>query len=169
VDRICAIYLIETPLAVEKAAEVLAGEQSSGAFVEVPGETSELRERFGARVESIRALEDVSEPSLPGCRVGSGIFHRAEITISWPTENVGFNLPALVSTVQGNLYELSQFSGLKLLDIELPASFATGLANSLGKLATMGLAPAVFSPWMNVSGSLLANYWRRRPVKDTIR
>src|SRR6185312_14975239 len=37
--------------------------------------------------------------------------------------NFGFNLPVLVSTIQGNLYELSQFSGLKLMDIELPESF----------------------------------------------
>lgn len=43
---------------------------------------------------------------------------------------------------------------------------AYGLAGSMGKLATMGLAPALFSAWMNVSGSLLANYWRRRPVND---
>ena len=41
---------------------------------------------------------------------------------------------------------------------------ASGLAASMGKLATVGLASAVFSPWMNISGSLLANYWRRRPV-----
>jgi BASS family bile acid:Na+ symporter len=25
----------------------------------------------------------------------------------------------------------------------------------------VGLAAAVFIPWMNISGSLLANYWRR--------
>jgi BASS family bile acid:Na+ symporter len=42
---------------------------------------------------------------------------------------------------------------------------ASGLAASMGKLATVGLASAVFSPWMNVSGSLLANFWRRRPVE----
>lgn len=41
---------------------------------------------------------------------------------------------------------------------------ASGLAASMGKLATVGLAAAVFSPWMNISGSLLANYWRRRPT-----
>jgi BASS family bile acid:Na+ symporter len=41
---------------------------------------------------------------------------------------------------------------------------ATGLASAMGKLATVGLAPAIFSPWMNVSGSLLANYWRRKPA-----
>lgn len=39
---------------------------------------------------------------------------------------------------------------------------ASGLAGSMGKLATIGLASAVFSPWMNVSGSLLANYWRKK-------
>lgn len=41
---------------------------------------------------------------------------------------------------------------------------ASGLAGAMGKLGTVGLAAAVFSPWMNVSGSLLANYWRKRPV-----
>jgi BASS family bile acid:Na+ symporter len=41
---------------------------------------------------------------------------------------------------------------------------ASGLAGSMGKLGTVGLAPAVFSPWMNISGSILANYWRRKPV-----
>ena len=43
---------------------------------------------------------------------------------------------------------------------------ASGIAGSMGKLGTVGLAAAVFSPWMNISGSILANYWRRRPVKD---
>jgi BASS family bile acid:Na+ symporter len=40
---------------------------------------------------------------------------------------------------------------------------AAGLAAAMGKLSTLGLAPAIFSPWMNVSGSVLANYWKRRP------
>lgn len=39
---------------------------------------------------------------------------------------------------------------------------ASGLANEMGKIDTVGLAAAVFIPWMNISGSLLANYWRRR-------
>jgi bile acid:Na+ symporter, BASS family len=41
---------------------------------------------------------------------------------------------------------------------------ASGLAGSMGKLATVGLAAAIFSPWMNISGSVLANYWRRKPA-----
>ncbi len=43
---------------------------------------------------------------------------------------------------------------------------ASGLALQMGKVATVGLAPAVFGPWMNISGSALANWWRRNPVKD---
>jgi len=123
-ERIFATYLIETPLAVEKAAAILAGEQSSGTFVEVPGETEELKQRFAARVEKITPLEVVNEPSLPSQRKSAGQFQRAQVVVSWSLENMGYNLPTLVSTVQGNLYELSQFSGLKLMDLELPASFA---------------------------------------------
>jgi BASS family bile acid:Na+ symporter len=39
---------------------------------------------------------------------------------------------------------------------------ASGLAGKMGLLGTVGLAPAVFSPWQNFAGSILANYWRRR-------
>jgi len=122
-ERVFAHYLIETPLTISRAAEVLASEQSSGTFVAVPGETKELRERFGARVEEATELETANGPSLPCCRGEGGKFHRAKIVISWPVENMGSNLPALVSTVAGNLYELAEFSGLKLMDLELPPSF----------------------------------------------
>lgn len=39
---------------------------------------------------------------------------------------------------------------------------ASGIAVEMGKVATVGLAPAVFGPWMNVTGSTLANYWMRK-------
>ncbi len=128
-ERIRATYLIETPCDLESAAEAIAGEQSSGTFVQVPGETPELRERFRARVERITPLTDHDSASLPGSRgplsaSRSIRYRRAEIVVAWPLENIGTNLPTLVSTVQGNLYELSQLSGLKLLDLELPLAFA---------------------------------------------
>ncbi len=41
---------------------------------------------------------------------------------------------------------------------------ASGLASAMGKLGTVGLAAAIFIPWMNISGSILANYWRKRPA-----
>jgi BASS family bile acid:Na+ symporter len=43
---------------------------------------------------------------------------------------------------------------------------ASGIAKEMGKLATVGLAPAVFGPLMNITGSILASYWHRRPVTD---
>ncbi|WP_233131668.1 bile acid:sodium symporter family protein [Robiginitalea sediminis] len=42
------------------------------------------------------------------------------------------------------------------------SGLASGIAYSLGKIATMGLAPAVFGPLMNISGSALASYWHNR-------
>lgn len=106
------------------AATILAGEQSSGTFVAVPGETDELKHRFAARVEEIEYIQTVSEPAIPGAASISGKYHRARVTVSWSIENFGYNLLVLISTLQGNLYELKQFTGLKLIDIVLPASFA---------------------------------------------
>src|SRR5476649_1202861 len=122
-ERVKASYFIETPFAVEAAAQVLAGEQSSGTFVAVPGETAELKERFAARVENIELLESVKEPAIPGATSKSGLYHRAMVEVSWSIENFGYNLPVLISTLQGNLYEITQFTGLKLMDIELPESY----------------------------------------------
>jgi BASS family bile acid:Na+ symporter len=44
---------------------------------------------------------------------------------------------------------------------------ASGLALQMGKIATVGLAPAIFGPLMNVTGSALASFWRTRPPKNT--
>lgn len=124
-ERVTATYLIETALPVAKAAATLAGEQSSGTFVAVPGETAELKERFAARVERITELDSVVTPSLPTGRAPAAAYRRAEVVVSWSIENFGTNLAALVSTLQGNLYELAQFSGLKLVDFDVPPGFAT--------------------------------------------
>jgi BASS family bile acid:Na+ symporter len=43
---------------------------------------------------------------------------------------------------------------------------ASALANQMGKAATLGLAPAVFGPLMNVTGSMLASYWHKKPIKN---
>jgi BASS family bile acid:Na+ symporter len=44
---------------------------------------------------------------------------------------------------------------------------ASGLALEMGKIATVGLAPAIFGPLMNVTGSALATWWRgRMPEED---
>lgn len=129
-ERITATYYIETPFDPAAAAAVLAGEQSSGTFVAVPGETAELKQRFAARVESVEPLETVREPAIPGAVSSSGLYHRALVRVSWSVENFGCNLPLLVSTLQGNLYEIRQFTGLKLMDIDVPASYAAHFAGA---------------------------------------
>ena len=43
---------------------------------------------------------------------------------------------------------------------------ASGLALQMGKIATVGLAPAIFGPLMNITGSVLANWWRGKPLKE---
>ena len=44
---------------------------------------------------------------------------------------------------------------------------ASGIALQMGKVATVGLAPAVFGPMMNITASVLASFWRTRPPKST--
>lgn len=39
---------------------------------------------------------------------------------------------------------------------------ASGIAVELGRVSTLGLAPAIFGPWMNVSGTLLASWWSKK-------
>jgi BASS family bile acid:Na+ symporter len=44
------------------------------------------------------------------------------------------------------------------------AGLASGLAKAMGKLATVGVAPALFGPIMNINGSLLASFWSKKSV-----
>ena len=46
-------YLVESFEPLEKAAEVIAGEQSCGTFISLPAETADLKERARARVVGI--------------------------------------------------------------------------------------------------------------------
>ncbi len=154
-QRIIAEYLVETPLELAAAAESMAGEQSTGTFTRVPGETDEVRERFAARVESIEELEPLTQPSLPGAvksNRASPRYSRGRVRISFPLENMGANLPALVSTVAGNLFELRLLSGLRLLDLEFPES----------------LVDAFPGPQFGVTGTRRMTGVEGRPIIGTI-
>lgn len=121
-----ATYLIETARGLEQTAELIAGEQSSGTFVAVPGETAQLRARSRARVLSLEPLDEVAQSSLPGARYAANApIIRARLKIAFPLDNVGLNLPTVLAMVCGNLFELAELSGCKLLDLELPEQFAS--------------------------------------------
>lgn len=126
-DRLTATYLIETPLDPARVADVLAGEQSCGTFARVHGETEELRARARATVDRIEELEPLSAPSLPNAwleRQGvRGPWRRARVRVSFPVGNIGANLPTLAATVAGNLYDLGETTGVRLLSLDLPQSY----------------------------------------------
>lgn len=122
-DRFYATYWLETGDDPARAAEVIAGEQSSGTFLKLATETPALKKRSGAQVESLTILDTSTQPSLPG-GMASSKYTRCLLKLSWPLSNTGPCLPSVLSTVAGNLFELAQVSGLRLLDLELPAIFA---------------------------------------------
>jgi ribulose-bisphosphate carboxylase large chain len=140
-----ARYFVESSVASEKIAQVIAGEQSSGTFLSLPGETDELKERSRARVVRIDPLAPVLQPTLPSAYVDrhahGGVFHRAEIEIAFPVANVGANLPTLLATIAGNLYELGEVTGLRLLDLDMSPEYAAQFAGpAFGIAGTRRLA-----------------------------
>ena len=123
-DRFEAEYVLETAWPLEKAAAVIAGEQSSGTFKPVPGETEELKVRSAARVEVLEDLGPCAGPSLPGA--AGGAYRRARLVLSWPVANTGVSLPNVLATVAGNLFELNCVAGLRLVDLRFPEGFVAG-------------------------------------------
>ncbi len=126
-DTLQATYLIETPLEPRAVAEVLAGEQSSGTFVRVAGESDALRARSRATVDTVDEIEPLATPSLPSSWLQrhhpQGPWRRARVTVSFPLANIGHNLTALAATVAGNLYDLGECTGLRLQHLRIPAAF----------------------------------------------
>lgn len=123
-----ARYRVESSEPMQKVADVIAGEQSSGTFLALAGETDELKRRSRARVVRIDPLPPVHEPSLRSAwverRGHAGVYHRGEVEIAFPIDNVGASLSTLLATVAGNLFELGEVTALRLLDLDLPAGYA---------------------------------------------
>jgi ribulose-bisphosphate carboxylase large chain len=126
-SRIEADYLLETPADPRRVADLMAGEQSSGTFVAIPGETAELKERVAAQVVRFEILDEMAaSPSLPSAGISldtGNRIRRAHVTLSWPLDTLGPSLPNLLATVAGNLFELKPVTGLRLLDVRLPPEF----------------------------------------------
>ncbi|WP_018698469.1 RuBisCO large subunit C-terminal-like domain-containing protein [Amorphus coralli] len=144
-----AEYLVETPLDPAEVAGIMAGEQSCGTFVRVAGETDELRDRAAAHILAVEELDARPEPSLASAwqeRKGfPGPWRRARVQIAYPVANMGANLPTLASTVAGNLYDLGEVSGLRLVDVRVPEAYrnryprpALGVAGTRERLGVQG-------------------------------
>jgi len=112
-QRIEAVYHLETSADPEKTAAMIAGEQSSGTFVVIPGEDEALKARAAAQYD-ISPMEPRTDSDAK----------RYRLRLSWPLDNIGPSLPNLMATVAGNLYELKPVRSLRLVDITLPPAFA---------------------------------------------
>jgi len=126
-DRVDAWYLIQTPIDPRRAAELMASEQSIGSFKRVQGETDDVVARFGGRVDDVQVIANGDEPALDTAMPGipaRGQYASARVKISFPAENFSNNVSSLFAILMGNLYELRELSGLRLLDFELPREFS---------------------------------------------
>jgi 3-oxoisoapionate-4-phosphate decarboxylase len=114
-------YRIETVGSIEKLANKIASDQSTGTFVDLPAETEELKNRVAARVVSIRQLEPARAPSYPTDEKGP--FKRADVDIDFPLEAIGTDLSALMTIAIGGVFAIKGFSGIRVVDMKLPDAF----------------------------------------------
>jgi ribulose-bisphosphate carboxylase large chain len=149
ISTITATYELDTATAPERAADIIAGEQSSGTFVSIPGEDEALKARAAATWQITPLNEPCAAPNK-----------RYLLKLSWPLQNLGASLPNLLATVAGNLYELKHVAKLRLLDIELPDEFAAaypgpafGIAGTrrLAGVATGPLVGTIIKPSVGLS------------------
>ena len=146
-ERIRASYWLETGDDPQRAAEAIAGEQSSGTFLALANETPALKQRAGARIEHLQVLDTAHQPSLPGHYRPGSVFSRCALELSWPLANIGPSLPNLLATVAGNLFELRQVSGLRITGLQLPPSFAAAYPGpAYGITGTRRLAGVATGP-----------------------
>ena len=120
-DYLLATYYLEMAPeddVLAKAAGYAVG-QTIGTWVEVPGVTTEMRDRYLGRV--VKVLEAPPVDLATQTRETSGYF----VQIALPTANFGPSLPMLLATTIGN--DVSTSVQAKLVDLELPDALAEGL------------------------------------------
>lgn len=114
-------YYIESTSGLESGAAELVGEQTSGTFIKVPGESDQLAECFGGRVLSLESFGKVP-PSLV-TRFEVPTVDAGLIRVAYPVGNFGGDLTTLLTTIAGNLYELGHLTACRLIDIDIPDEF----------------------------------------------
>lgn len=146
-ETVRAVYEIESALPLERAAAVMASEQSSGTFTAIARETAELKELHAAKVVTIEEMPPSGSTPLPGASGDAAAIHRARVAIDFPLRNFGASIPNLLAAVAGNLFEIREAGALKLVDLELPDAFAEAYPGpAFGTAGTRRLAQRPTGP-----------------------
>ncbi len=100
-------YRVTTDLPIEKAAEAIAAEQSTGTWTGISTLDSGIFETLGARITRIEG--DV-------------------ITVEFPAEDFSIevgSVPQILSVIAGNLFGLGSLKGVRLEDVTFPKSITS--------------------------------------------
>ena len=125
-SQIVVTYAIETPGSVERMAEKIASDQSTGTFVAVPGETEELKMRVAARVLSVRDHSSGERPSWP--EAPEAPVNRGVADIAFPLDAIGTDLAALMTIAIGGAFSIRGLTGLRIVDMKLPEDYKAAYA-----------------------------------------
>ena len=93
------------------------------------------------------------------------LIHEADVDLA---ARNGAQVAPIHSAVAANSLEISRLlleQGANP-DALQNGGMASALAINVLESAKAALAPAIFGPWMNVSGSVLATWWHRKPVAN---
>jgi 2,3-diketo-5-methylthiopentyl-1-phosphate enolase len=118
-DYLIGTYLLRKkltdPEAILKHAVMMAAEQTTGTWIQVPGETGDIVEKFGGKVLNVWEIPDNEQ-----------FAHSTEeprtfiIQIGFPWQNFGPQIPMMLTTIFGNI---SMIGDIKLIDTQFPKAF----------------------------------------------
>jgi 2,3-diketo-5-methylthiopentyl-1-phosphate enolase len=119
-DYVIGTYLVSysAALPIPIIAPMLAVEQSTGTWVTVPGETSEVRCQHIAKVIGVYEVPDYESTVPPNLQTRQWF-----VQVAYPEVNIGEQIPMLLTTVVGNI---SMGGDIKLVDIRLPKKYVAG-------------------------------------------
>ena len=142
-------YRVTTDLTMEKAAEAIAAEQSTGTWTGISTLDREIFDSLGARVTKIEG--DI-------------------ITVEYPADDFSIevgSVPQILSVIAGNLFGLGSLKGVRLEDVSFPKSItsqfkgpkfgAEGLRKILGR-PEKPLVGTIVKPKIGLSPEKTAEY-----------
>jgi 2,3-diketo-5-methylthiopentyl-1-phosphate enolase len=118
-DYLIGTYLLrkelKDPEEILKLAVMMAAEQTTGTWIQVPGETGDIVEKSRGKVLNICEIPDNEQ-----FRHSTEEQQTFIIQIGFPWLNFGPQIPMMLTTIFGNI---SMIGDIKLLDIQFPKAF----------------------------------------------